>query len=294
MEQGAPSEYIGTAQHYFVAVIDLLSQSRNLSGWCKLPKNETEQQAFETAVVNSYGRVASVRRHFVGFLNAFLEGPEILAEMARTSGEDHRSVRERLEVSIKFKYFSDTLVAYSPIKNQFGHSTVFLVCGFLRTVGGLLLLNLAEGTPLRGGIDVGVAAIFPEDEFYGPVLASAHHLESRVAKYPRIVIGDELLSYLEAHAHSGGDSALAEFNQKYLGLAGSFICVDEFDGKWIVDYLGDAFLKVSKDHLEFSKVCAQAFHYAQQQLANFKSANDVKLAPRYQALVDYFSARKFD
>ena len=48
------------------------------------------------------------------------------------------------------------------------------------------------GRPLRGGIDVGLGLEITADEVYGPALERAHYLESRLADYPCVLVGDEL------------------------------------------------------------------------------------------------------
>src|SRR5207244_7206404 len=70
----------------------------------------------------------------------------------------------------------------------------------------VMLTALANKHPLRGGIDVGLAAEIGPGEIYGTALERAYLLEDRVAKYPRLVIGDELWRYLNV--------ALANFERQ--------------------------------------------------------------------------------
>lgn len=65
----------------------------------------------------------------------------------------------------------------------------------------LHLLALSLKRPIRGGIDVGLGIDLTDDEVYGPVLERAHFLESKVADYPRIVLGDDLTAYLDELEH---------------------------------------------------------------------------------------------
>jgi hypothetical protein len=55
---------------------------------------------------------------------------------------------------------------------------------------------MSQGWPIRGGIELGLAMDIDNDDIYGPALARAYTLESKVAQYPRIVIGEELILYL--------------------------------------------------------------------------------------------------
>jgi hypothetical protein len=62
---------------------------------------------------------------------------------------------------------------------------------------GIGSLSLSIHLPMRAGLDVGVAMQIDDKEIYGPALESAFYLESKFAdKYPRFIVGKELLSYL--------------------------------------------------------------------------------------------------
>lgn len=61
-----------------------------------------------------------------------------------------------------------------------------------------MLASLASKHPMRGGIDVGLATEIGPEEIYGTALERGYLLERDVARYPRIVIGDELWKYLNA------------------------------------------------------------------------------------------------
>jgi hypothetical protein len=73
--------------------------------------------------------------------------------------------------------------------------TVFSV---LSTACVVMLTALASKHPLRGGIDVGLPTEIGPGEIYGTALERAYLLKCRVAKYPRLVIGDELWRYLNS------------------------------------------------------------------------------------------------
>ena len=60
-----------------------------------------------------------------------------------------------------------------------------------------MLVHLGKGNPIRGAIEIGVAVDWKEFGIYGSALHSAYSLENSVAKYPRVIIGDELLKYLQ-------------------------------------------------------------------------------------------------
>ena len=113
-----------------------------------------------------------------------------------------------------------------------------------------MLMSLANTHPLRGGIDVGLAAEIGPQEIYGAALGSAYLPESGEAGYPRIVIGDELWRYFNA--------AIANFRTQTTPVARSITPITErlmgliaadTDGKRILDHMdSDQLLLFSTDY----------------------------------------------
>ena len=114
-------------------------------------------------------------------------------------------MRRFQHMSIEVLQFSDTLVAFCPLVNVHGCLTLEPVCAFLLCLGRTLLLSLSKQTPLRGAIEIGLAGRFPQTDLYGPVLAAAHRLESKVAEYPRIIVGSNILDCISDPAVGGKD-----------------------------------------------------------------------------------------
>ena len=67
----------------------------------------------------------------------------------------------------------------------------------LTSAASTFLTMLAGRQAIRGGIDVGVAVELRDKELYGPALARAYELESKTANYPRVVLGEELIRYIQ-------------------------------------------------------------------------------------------------
>lgn len=64
----------------------------------------------------------------------------------------------------------------------------------------LLLMSLAKGSPIRGGIAIGSGIELDEGELFGPVVGRAHEAESQLAQYPRIVVHPSVAEYVAKHA----------------------------------------------------------------------------------------------
>ncbi len=81
--------------------------------------------------------------------------------------------------------FSDSIVVSAPYRPE-GYS------GFLQQIASYQLHLLLEGFLVRGGIACG--RHFSQGDFmFSQGLVEAYHIESRLAKYPRVVVSRELM-----------------------------------------------------------------------------------------------------
>jgi hypothetical protein len=64
--------------------------------------------------------------------------------------------------------------------------------------GALLVFQLGQGKPIRGGLEVALGAEPEEGYLIGPAVASGYILENEKALYPRIAVGNGVDGYLEA------------------------------------------------------------------------------------------------
>lgn len=132
-----------------------------------------------------------------------------------------------------------------------------------------------------------------DNEIYGPVVSKAYDLESKIAAYPRIVIGEEFVKYLDTHTLPGnGESEPHEkLRMKLASMCMSLIAIDD-DGHPFIDYLGDGF----KEHLlsECDGYIRKAYQYVIEQSEKWKKEKNSKLAFRYSLLRNYFDARLSD
>jgi hypothetical protein len=126
-----------------------------------------------------------------------------------------------------------------------------------------------------------------DGEVYGPALARAHKLESRVAQYPRIVIGEELIRYLQMVA---GQKATTEEERAHALLAKrslGLLAVDD-DGCTFLDWLGT---DISKAFREKAELVQTAYKFIIQESVKHKEARNSKLGFRYTLLRNYVESR---
>ena len=92
-----------------------------------------------------------------------------------------------------------------------GHAIPILgVYDILCTCAALMLVQLAIGHPIRGGLDVGTGMVV-DDELFGAAIVKAYRLESQRAGHPRLVVGHGLLNYSQdIDAGAGGGTGAAD------------------------------------------------------------------------------------
>jgi hypothetical protein len=197
---------------------------------------------------------------------------------------------EMLKTSLKFQSFSDTIIIYLPLAPTSEHIPLNSIYAAVLACGATFLASMATGHPLRGGIEIGVGAEIYDGEIYGPALSEAYRLESRIAQYPRIVVGGELTKYLWTHKNSKESDLRAKFasgmGEYCLGLL-----TQDFDGQSIVDYLGEGFMR-RVDYLPLrDDTVAKAYHFINKEAKKWREQRNSQLAFRYALLRDYFGER---
>jgi SOS response regulatory protein OraA/RecX len=155
----------------------------------------------------------------------------------------------------------------------------------LAATASTFICCISNGWAIRGGIELGLAMEINEGEIYGPALARAYNLESKVADYPRIIIGDELIRYLRLIAanqiSSAEEKAHALLAEKSLRL----LKVDN-DGYAFLDWLGDD-MRVFQN----TEILKNAYNFIIQESIGDKENRKSKLRFRYSLLRDYVESR---
>ncbi len=85
------------------------------------------------------------------------------------------------------------------------------VYDMLATSAAVMMLQLAVGRPIRGGIDVG-AGIEVDGELFGAALVKSYQAEAKRARHPRIVVGKGFIEYLGNSTNAFGSRSTASCN----------------------------------------------------------------------------------
>lgn len=266
---------------YAVAFVDLLGQKAEMPGRY-LP--EDREEAIKL-VKQSVGKIVRTQKLFQNFYEGFARSSE--QSIYLKFSEDSKSqLPDMAPGSLKWQNFSDGFVIYIPLGNGLVSSPCNSIFAMLLAAGALCCAGLAAKAPVRAGIDVGWAVEYRPNELYGAALAYSYHLESQVAQWPRVVVGEGLIEYLRHYAASTGEDPNTRF-RKLMAETCISLLGNDTDGRVIVDYLGEGFANAVRQRLD-EKVIGDAQLFVDAQFDHWKLVGDPKLARRYAELKRYF------
>jgi len=265
---------------YCVAFLDILGQRRKLRQLPRVPRNDEETRKL---LAETPGYVLRLRKHLSDCFEGFRKPTPVLAKLPAEVQKRILDARH----AVKYRGFSDSIIMTISFKGDDEQCAPMIgVYGCIAACCMLHLLALSFKRPIRGGIDVGLALDLTEDEVYGPVLESAHFLESQVADYPRIVAGDELSNYLNEVEKQSATTPPGRIAQQLASFCKQFITLDS-DGVRMLDFLGEQMAKVSPA-AERPKLFKPARDYIDEQQQIARSEGNDKHLSRYLRLAAYF------
>jgi hypothetical protein len=287
--QGAEDQTSQKKQHigwHVVAFLDLLGQQDTLRKMTALPniENQEEVAAFKHSIGELYRPLYALQTFFRASIKPFMEGS--IDETALLSSE-RELLQQFRSTPIFYRHFSDSLIVHIPLRNDIGKFQCRAIYSVLAATASTFLSCMVNSWAIRGGIELGLAMDIEDGEIYGPALARAYNLESSVAQYPRIVIGEELIRYLQMvaryQAFTGEEKAQAGFAAKSLGL----LAVDD-DGRTFLDWLGSGIRTTFQQHTE---LVLSAYNFIIQESIKQKEDRNSKLGFRYTLLRNYVESR---
>jgi hypothetical protein len=278
--------------YWAVAYLDLMGYRGLLraADVYPLPTERAEQEVLTRKAVRPF----HFRRRFVDGIKAFQDGaregpPD--PRLAALPASFQELARQWRAVRIKTYAVGDFVAMEMALTPDLRHFPARALDTILTAICASSLMQLWAGgndlndtLPIRGGVDVGVGAVF-ERELYSAALAKAVELEEQ-ASVPRVLAGEHLLGYIDSMARAdGADLTTGHMRELAMGIRG-FLAEDPDDRKIFVDFLGERFR--NRAAVPTGQVEA-AWRFVQKALAAF--ADNPKLLPKYQWLDRYFRSR---
>lgn len=270
---------------YVVAFIDLLGQKNEMLDRY-LPENNEE--AIEL-VKKSVGRIIATQKNFQSFYDSFITTENLYSSFPP---DIQAKLPDLAPGKIKWQRFSDGFVIFAPLGKELSQSPANSIFSILFASGLLCLINLAGKSPLRIGIDVGWAVEYRPGELYGSAIAHSYTLESELAQWPRIVVGDGLIDYLQHYVNSENNDLSSQYRRKMAQVCLSII-INDIDDTKIINYLGQEFNRYTKEHLTLD-IIDKAQEYIESQVQHWNDKDNIKLLNRYQKLLLYFKRNKHE
>jgi len=286
-------------QNYVVTFLDVLGQRevfKAIERFQLIEDTEELKKALESIHFDATHNVKNLRDSFIEFFNQLTVERPIPIGVPIDKIADFREMRK---MNLKHKTFSDSMQFFASLKtDRFHCHAINSVHAMLTATGGLLLATLAERKVYRAGIDIGIGIEIEENEVYGPALFRAYELESKIAQYPRIVVGETLINYLQNLIHKNPQISNQTKEDIEICKTTAEYCFkslkQDIDGYIILDYLGENFSTGLKEALgdKFQTFFDLAFGFIQSEYLKFKEAKDTKMSQRYYWLYQYFLGYK--
>jgi hypothetical protein len=229
------------ASFHIVALVDLLGQGAKLEKFSGIPKTAREKKAFSRVTQATFGTVERFRER-IRLLNYTLPGIRGVPDQLRKdlTGAQIRTIGRSRELAVGYQFFTDLAMLKINLGGQRGYRPLASLYSLLRQLGMLILTQFAEGVLIRGAVDAGICTELNEADLYGQAVGRAYKLESQVAIYPRIVVGEHVAEYVASFADLGGSESEKALIRAYSGLVNNALRKDT-DGTTILSYLDPAF-----------------------------------------------------
>ena len=286
--------------YYLVAFIDILGQKEAFQGINSVPAEGEEdlKEKLSEAHEQTVHFVEVFRESFNNLFNDISKETESKIKVPVTFKKQFDEMRK---VTLKHTRFSDCILAFVPLQTDKYHiNAVNGVHAVITSCGAMSLLSLSGEKAIRAGIEVGIGTELENGEVYGPALFKAYNLESKIAQYPRIVIGPELINYLINLSKKNPQMPNQDPKDIELCKITADKCLKmimkDFDGYNIVDYLGDELKKIYSHpsvsyKISYEEIFEKASKFVEEEYQKRKKMKDSKLALRYYLLFNYFKIK---
>ena len=274
--------------YWAVAFVDLLGQGDQMRSVSNLLEQGEEEQAI-AGMKEIYFAHKDLYESFEENYESFSSKELSISLPPNINKADIQYLKRN---QMQMQRFSDALMFFVPLREDEQNLPLYGISSMLSSVGILLPIFLAKERPFRCGVDIGFGIEIKQGELCGPAIMHAHELESKIAQYPRIVIGESLLRYLQDSVNV--PSAESTPDQRATSTLAKRLLtqfIKDTDGQIILHYLGKEFLSSLPSH-STTHVMQAAFGFAMGEQQKHRGLKNTKLAFRYTHLCNYFAAHE--
>jgi hypothetical protein len=195
---------------------------------------------------------------------------------------------------MSYQFFSDTIIIYAPLESKDELIMRYRIAATFFACMSIMLKRFAQDVFFRGGIEIGVGQEFPDNGgLYGLVLNDVHCLESKIAQYPRIVVGNNLVKLIQCGERNTTYSNFCTGLNNRLDEFGNSVITKDKDGKYIIDFLGKTFadLCIKTFPNKSQSYVGAGIKSIAKEYNKYLSKGNHKLTERYELLKEYYFER---
>lgn len=272
--------------NYYIALfVDVLGQGQKLEKIKNLPINDDEATKFDQLFLETTGAIKKLHIAFEGFFNSYTQiSPEVQNEINQWDESTREKFLQSKVHDLRYLNFSDTVVLYCSLDLETNKAPMRSIYAILAAAAATFLIILSEKIPLRGAINIGLGTELEKSGIYGPILQNLHCLESKMADYPRIIIGEELIKTIDEfdceEIICGNQSQ--SMDKVTISSIRQLITTDG-DGKKILNYLDNSISKALSGKSQ--EVYEKLTTFINEQVDLY--AGNTKLLKRYKNIQDY-------
>lgn len=279
--------------YYLVAYLDVLGQKEVFNKLCPIKSGDEINDVLKEEISKNIFYLSHFRDNLISFIESYTSDEPSGVNVDPAFLSQFNQMRK---AEILFQYFSDSVIAFVPLEFKTFYSVaVNGAWGVLAGCCMAILGSLSKGHAIRGGIEISWGTRLESGEIYGPALNKAYFLESKIAKNPKIIIGDGVWNFLRSASdkvrqHPKQIPKDIDYCQIIADRCLSLIS-DDIDGSRTLDYLGPGFLELQKNSPEFYQLYEESKQFVVNSFKKYLEEGNSKLAEKYRYLVDFFQSR---